>query len=435
MSQRCFTRCLYRWCSRHPTTTTYATTYLPRYASFKWRRYSVDSNHNNTDGNKILQDTIVDGGTDVTVQTNEAQLELIKEQMKMDIKRSQELNMSVRLNKPRVDLSDKTQITVKHTRKETEFSEIFRHCLDEEPTVEGFCRATKIYKDKNKHVRRGHIDFICAGLKFLTPYNLHKNHEVYEVLMDVMPREKFRNTTWLDVVAPRPHPQIFLALDILTKMEFEGLIPRQQMHDLVLEIFGVKSAPLEKLGRMQFWLDEYYDLNPYKLNDDVFLDRVDIIRAAIERLFSINDYARQTERNVITKIIEISPPIQEEKMINYKHFIISGRTDLTVSYIDSCRTVFIEGPHFTWMNHHPEEYFVMKTGQGEVTATTENQLSHDEEREGAIIAICFATKPYRETLQKWLTHMQGENGALQHVNVVFDVSDQGHDDMIAIPSG
>ena len=156
---------------------------------------------------------------------------------------------------------------------------------------------------------------------------------------------------------------------------------------------------------------------------------MDIIKAAIERILSINDYARQTEQHVITRILELSPPIQEEKMINYERFVVCGFTAMQREYIADagCKTVFIEGPHFMWLNHVPEQYFVMKAGKGEVKATEDNQLSDDEEREGAILGICFATKPYNETLMTWLRYMQDENPVLANRNIVFDVTDMTDD--------
>lgn len=355
--------------------------------------------------------------------SNSSELENKKPDLNEILKVEKAVPKAVKLRqrrRPVVDLSKSRGISVKHIQKENEHSRVFRHFLEDNPDKEGFIQAIEAYQAKNK-IRQGHIDFIATGLKFMEAYGLSKEGELYDRLLDCMPRGRVNNKSFLDTLLPPAHPQMFLAIDLLHKMEENGVYPSDAMYEICKEVFGKPSAPLRKISRTRFWMDEYYDLNPYWLDNKVYMDRVNIIRAAIERILGSNDG---------TKILEISPPVEDDDsdMINYSHFIISSFTDKQRHYLTCCNpenvSIYIEGPLFIWVNRVMEEYFIMKTGQNELTSIRKKiKVAEDEEREGVIMGICFATKPYQDTLLRWLKYMQEEHPVLRDVNVVFDISD------------
>lgn len=40
---------------------------------------------------------------------------------------------------------------------------------------------------------------------------------------------------------------------------------------------------------------------------------------------------------------------------------------------------------------------------------------------GVVLAVCFATRPYKENVTKWLAHLQSQNESLKDMNIVIDV--------------
>ena len=40
-----------------------------------------------------------------------------------------------------------------------------------------------------------------------------------------------------------------------------------------------------------------------------------------------------------------------------------------------------------------------------------------------MLAVCFATRPYRENISKWLTYLQEENKQLREMNIVYNIND------------
>ncbi|XP_065680995.1 evolutionarily conserved signaling intermediate in Toll pathway, mitochondrial-like isoform X1 [Hydra vulgaris] len=322
---------------------------------------------------------------------------------------------------PVVDLTSTRGITVKHLNSASQNSAFLKHCLESQPNKDGFIKAVDQWINKNK-VRHGHIDFIATAMKFIEPYGLGKEIEVYQKLFDVFPRDRFNNKTLLDAVWPKPHPQMHLALDILSKMEEHGVSPTLELHDLVFEIFGRASFPLKKIYNMYFWFYETKDINPYKLPEEVYKDRLNVIKAAIDRILG---------NNKGTQVVELSPGYQDENdVVNYEHFIISSQTFKQRQYVKLCsseKTLYVEGPTHIWINHKKENYFVLKTGQGDLKTFEWTKVDPDEEREGVILAICFASRPFQETLQRWISHLQNSNSVLKQCNIVFNINEYMRD--------
>lgn len=229
-----------------------------------------------------------------STQPNDIISQDAENERKMYLKRSKEM-FETSIYEPSVDLGNTRGISVNHMTKENASSALLRQCLSEQPDQHGFFKAIDVYVGRNKR-RHGHMEFIVTAMKFLEPYGLDKNLGVYNKLLEVFPKDKFVNRTLFDAIWPKQHPQMNLALDILTKMEWQGVIPDEKTHDILHSVFGRASFPLKKVYRMWFWFETLKDINPYSLPDDVYKDRLNIIRAGITRILGGNEG---------TKIIEV----------------------------------------------------------------------------------------------------------------------------------
>lgn len=132
--------------------------------------------------------------------------------------------------------------------------------------------------------RRGHVDFIYSALSLIDKFGLQQDIETYNKLLDVFPRDRFVNRSWFDIVWPKPHPQIDCALEVLTKMEEEGVIPDNDTYEILYEVFGEKNFPLQKAQRIQYWFTRFKDINPYKLPSPVPTDPIELGSIALQRI-------------------------------------------------------------------------------------------------------------------------------------------------------
>ena len=124
--------------------------------------------------------------------------------------------------------------------------------------------ALQEFVARDKH-RRTHLKFVGTALEKVDEFGLQKDIQIYKDMLDLFPKGRFVNRTLFDALWPRRTPQMELALKILQKMEDEGIRPDDEVHEILLQIFGRASYPLQKCRRMVYWFDRYENIDPYRL--------------------------------------------------------------------------------------------------------------------------------------------------------------------------
>ena len=94
-------------------------------------------------------------------------------------------------------------------------------------------------------------------------FGLQEDFLTYNRLIDIFPKDRFKPNNIFDAFWPKLHPQIEVALQILTRMEENAVIPDLMAHKLLFEIFGRVSFPMQKCYRMAYWFSKYVDVGPY----------------------------------------------------------------------------------------------------------------------------------------------------------------------------
>lgn len=127
-----------------------------------------------------------------------------------------------------------------------------------------FKHAMLEFKARDKYMR-GHMTFIKLALSKLEEFELQTNLMTYNRILDLFPKGRYNNKTLLDAVWPKPHPQIDLALKVLTKMEEWGVRPDNVTYSVLVEIFGRDSLPVDKCKRIAYWFDRFESSDPYEI--------------------------------------------------------------------------------------------------------------------------------------------------------------------------
>ena len=159
----------------------------------------------------------------------------------------------------------------------------FESALEEDRSKEGFVRVVNNFLDKDR-LRRGHLSFVYTALYYVDAFGLEKDVDVYNEILEAFPKYKIVNRTLLDALWPKPHPQIDAALDLLTKMEDNGIRPDDLTYTILLEVFGKASFPAQKAQRMAYWFDKYKDSNPHLLSEEDLKDRYKVCELALKRI-------------------------------------------------------------------------------------------------------------------------------------------------------
>ncbi len=148
---------------------------------------------------------------------------------------------------------------------------------------EQFTSVLKEFYTRDKS-RRGHLAFIRTAVQRMDDFGLEKDLMTYNKILDIFPRGRFRSKRLLDAIWPVPHPQLELCLEILTKMEEQGVRPSAKTYDTVKAVFGRPSLPLDKCIRIMFLFDRFADIDPYEIRSELPEDPLEISRLALFRM-------------------------------------------------------------------------------------------------------------------------------------------------------
>lgn len=159
----------------------------------------------------------------------------------------------------------------------------FERALQEAKTRQNFISVLENF-NKNNKTRKGHMELIRVAMDFVDKFELEGDLETYNEILNVFPRGRFENRTLFDAIWPKKHPQVDLALDILTKMEENVVKPSLYTYDLCEEIFGRASQPVQKCRRLAYWLTKLEEMFPHPLPKSLPEDEVQLSQLAIARM-------------------------------------------------------------------------------------------------------------------------------------------------------
>ena len=150
-----------------------------------------------------------------------------------------------------------------------------------------FSLAVDQYLKREKY-RRGHVGFIHLALQRMDEFGLQNDLTTYNKLLDVFPKDRFKPRRMLDALWPRSLPQMELALELLTKMEENGVNPSLETYQIVKDVFGGMSFPIQKCIRLMYLFDKYENADPYRIKGELPTDPVELARLALKRIAGSN---------------------------------------------------------------------------------------------------------------------------------------------------
>lgn len=148
---------------------------------------------------------------------------------------------------------------------------------------EQFVIALEEFIRREKY-RKGHVAFIRIAMQRMEEFKLEKDLVTYNRLIDVFPRGRFAPRRMIDAFWPRATPQLELCLELLTKMEENGIRPSDETHEIVKAVFGWGSLPLQKCARIMKLFDKYRDMDPYEVRTELPASLTEMSRLALFRM-------------------------------------------------------------------------------------------------------------------------------------------------------
>ena len=131
---------------------------------------------------------------------------------------------------------------------------------------------------------KGHVGFVRVALQRMDEFGLENDLATYNKLLQVFPKGRFKPRRMLDALWPRSLPQMELALELLTKMEDNGVNPSLETYQSIKDVFGGMSFPLQKCIRMMYLFDKYENADPYQIKGDLPSSHLELARLTLKRI-------------------------------------------------------------------------------------------------------------------------------------------------------
>lgn len=317
--------------------------------------------------------------------------------------------------------------------------ELFRQAPDCARDKASFVRAVQNFGQHSVH-KRGHVDFIYLALRKMREYGVEKDLAVYNLLLDVFPKEVFRPRSVFQKIFIHYPRQQECGIAILEQMENHGVMPNKETEFLLVQIFGRKSYPMLKFVRMKLWFSRFKNINPFPVPQDLPQDPVDLAKLGL----------RHIEPDLSARVTVYQMPFSKDFTgtdPTEQHIVGIQTPDQQAALArhNPARPIFVEGPFSLWLRDKCVYYHILRADlvppeEREVEEIPEEwnlyypmQLDLDygrsgwddyefdinEVEEGPVFAMCMAGAHDQATLAKWIQGLQETNPALAQIPVVF----------------
>ncbi|KAK6750620.1 hypothetical protein RB195_002537 [Necator americanus] len=241
---------------------------------------------------------------------------------------------------------------IRTSTEQTSLIHIDKH-FDSVPKIERnkdtFLAAIAAFKEKKP---RGHVEFINTALKYIKEYGIHKDLDVYKALLDVFPKGKMiPQNTFQRIFLHYPMQQN-CCVKVLDEMEWNGVQPDKEIHDIVVNAFGEWNFATRKVKRMLYWMPKLKYSNKY-------LDRRDVEGKGLSAPELAGIALKMMSRDpgtelTLTRLASEGPQdnrwFATAQSLTQRN-LIRGLHDET--------EVFIDGPFKVYVMEHQVEYIVM----------------------------------------------------------------------------
>ncbi|VDK79976.1 unnamed protein product [Onchocerca ochengi] len=314
---------------------------------------------------------------------------------------------------------------------EQSFSEVANELRSKQTflnVIDNFCK-------KQVHAR-GHVEFINTALKYMKEYGLQKDLDIYKSLLNVFPKgPMIPQNVFQQRFLYYPQQQI-CCVKLLDEMEWFGVQPDKEIHDLVVNAFGEWNYATKKVKRMMYWM-------PKLKHSNIYLDRRKIEGKNLSAVDLGCLALKMISRDPGTRITLVR--INDTKLDESDRWLLSSQSHLQKKLLQNLEkntTLYVDGPNKVYLMDHcieyvglfsdPKSQYYEKHEEDDLDEDFENWKSewdeeyerrpkyniHEQQHE-TILALSIFGKVCRETAVAWISHLQESNLSLHNARVLF----------------
>ncbi|XP_071813185.1 evolutionarily conserved signaling intermediate in Toll pathway, mitochondrial-like [Apostichopus japonicus] len=309
---------------------------------------------------------------------------------------------------------------------------LFKEAANKSADKETFYQLIRTFGEVDKR-RRGHLQFIETALKYMPHFNVEKDINAYNKLLDIFPKGVYvAKNVWQVIFNHFPEQQT-VALKVLQKLEDNKIMPNNETKKLLLDVFGRQSHPVKKYQRIMYWFPKFRNINPFPLPFELPSDPVLLSELGLKR---ICEY--EAELTVVKEFDDSSSDT------NANEFLTSSQSpeqkDL-LSQHPPYRPLFVEGPFNLWLRDIKLGYYVLRSDaiylkslEGDIVKDEDEEFEADynmrnmkppseDQLEGSVYAMCMTSNGSQERLNLWIKKLQEDNPHLARLPVIFNLFD------------
>ncbi|VVC33258.1 Hypothetical protein CINCED_3A018933 [Cinara cedri] len=292
----------------------------------------------------------------------------------------------------------------------------------------------KMYKLEK--YRTGHVEFINTALKHLDEFGVSEDLETYKSLIQVMPAGKFVPQNYLqsEFMHYPKHQQCIV--DVLQKMEDNGVIPDWEVEDMLIKRFGNRGIPVRRYWRMMYWMPKFNNQSPWPIPKPAPNDPYELALLALNRICSID-----VESEVkVYKTKDLEESIEDT-------WIVSGQSPeqkkLIAKHSDTV-PIYIEGGFRIWLRKQSIVYFILRTepskeendekededdiskfhvpffDQPKISNKVAKKKTVHEQEDGTILAVAATGTSSKNSLLSWIRFLEKDgNPRLTKIPILF----------------
>ncbi|CEF70225.1 Evolutionarily conserved signaling intermediate in Toll pathway, mitochondrial [Strongyloides ratti] len=292
---------------------------------------------------------------------------------------------------------------------------------------------------KNNSNLRGSVEFITTALKHMKDFNLHKDLDTYKALLDSFPKGPLIPQTKAQKIFLHFPQHQNCCIKVLDEMEWNGVQPDKDVHEIVALTFGQWNFATKKIKRMLYWMPKIRHTNKYldkREIDNKKLNAMELAELALKMMSrdagtKISDAQSVDKNGKVSFIVSAQSPLQKRLLFN-----------LVQAHSDNGLTLNIDGPSLVYLSDHKIKYVVLSCDDPEYRENESTLLDNDSyynlddivygiEKEfkktknihqqggKVILALAVLEDNSRESAMAWMKHLQEDNPNLEKATILF----------------
>jgi signaling intermediate in Toll pathway protein len=318
--------------------------------------------------------------------------------------------------------------------------EQFKRIPKEDRNKATFNNAVAMFQH-NRMRATGHVEFLNVAVKYLKEFNLHKDLDTYKNLLNVFPKGPLIPTNVFQKMFQHFPLQQHCCVNILDTMEWHGVHPDKEIHDIVANAFGEWNFATRKIKRMLYWMPKLRYTNKYLDRRDVEnkkLDDTQLARIALKMMcrdpgtsltyLKVNQENTEDGDSTVSWIVSAQSPLQRK--------LISQLRETPILYVDGPNLVYVMEKRVKYfiLSGPPEEKdfndFIEKRDIYDVTNIRKkffelhddfNELNVHQQADQTILGLAVFEHESEAMSLSWINHLSEKNPKLKEATVLFRI--------------